>query len=131
MNKRWVDKNNNVLRKIARSAYWQTLYARSKDLNNIRLFANDYELTKLQMSFLNWLETYSSLFIDLYLGEEYISEQIIENDLLCDAYLSYKSKKQKNEQRGMQKKPKDSKPKSERYNKDSITETESFAINFK
>lgn len=130
MNKRWINKNNNVLRKIARSAYWQTLYARSKDLSNIKLFDNDNELSKLQVSFLNWLETYSSLFIDLYLGEEYINEQVIENDLLCDAYLSYKNKKQKNERLGV-KKAKDNKPKNERYNKDSITEKESFAINFK
>ena len=44
------------------------------------------------------MEMYNSLYTDLAMNEKYISEDVIADDLRCEAYLLYKkeqSKKQK------------------------------------
>lgn len=82
---------NNPLRELARDEYWQTLYSRAKELN-LKLFNNDSDLSKLQIVFLQFLELYSSLYTDLAMKESLISEEIIADDIRCDAYLTYKRK---------------------------------------
>jgi hypothetical protein len=82
---------NNSLRALARSTEYQTIYNRAKDLG-FELFNNKRNLSKLQVIFLNLLETYSSLYQDIAMGEKYISEEVINDDILCDAYLVYKRK---------------------------------------
>lgn len=83
---------NNPLRALARSAEYQTLYNRAKDLR-FKLFDNNKNLTKLQITFLNLLETYAALYQDIAMGEDYIDEDVINNDIRTDAYLVYKRKK--------------------------------------
>ena len=90
--------NYKLLKKLARSNKWQVLYNRAKELGTLRLFKNDMDLTKIQIWILYFLEMYSSLYTDLAMDEEYINEEVIEDDLRCEAYLLYrkeKSKKQK------------------------------------
>jgi len=87
------DKFNSPLRKLARSTYWQTLYSRAKDIGSLKLFENDTDLTQIQIAFLRWLEVYNGLMMDLCLGEEYMSQKVLECDILTDAYLLMKSKK--------------------------------------
>ena len=90
--------NYKLLKKLARSNKWQILYSRAKELGTLRLFKNDIDLTKIQIWMLYFLEMYSSLYTDLAMDEEYINEEVIEDDLRCEAYLLYrkeKSKKQK------------------------------------
>ncbi len=84
---------DNLLRKIARSHQWQSLYVRCKDMGSLKLFGNDSDLSEIQRHFLMWLEIYNSLYMDLRMEEDYISEDVIEDDIRCEAYLLYKSKK--------------------------------------
>ena len=85
---------NNPLRTLARSHEYQTLYIRAKDLG-FRLFDNVKNLSKLQITFLNLLETYASLYQDVAMGEKYIDENVIKDDIRCDAYLTFKRKSRK------------------------------------
>ncbi len=89
------------IRKLARSYDWQFLYARAKELNNIKIFKNNSNFTKLQLLFLRWLEIYHSLYIDLDMEKDYISKDVIEDDLRTEAYLLYRHeiKKGKNKKR--------------------------------
>jgi len=89
---------NNPLRTLARSTEYQTLYNRAKDLG-FELFDNKINLTKLQITLLNLLETYASLYQDIAMGENYIDEDVIEDDMRCDAYLVYKRKMRKDKKK--------------------------------
>jgi len=81
----------NPIRKLARSLKWQSLYSRAKELN-IQLFDNIKDFSDLQVMFLQYLEFYHNLYVDLYLNEPMISEEVIENDLWADSYISWKKK---------------------------------------
>lgn len=87
----------NPLRKLARSSYYQNLYARAKDLGTIRLFDNDSHLSKVQVYFLFWLETYHRLQCALAMNEKYISQETIDNDLRCDCYMIWEHKEKNKE----------------------------------
>lgn len=79
------------LRKLARSNRWQLLYAKSKELNGIRLFENKLNHSQRQLHFLYWLSMYNSLYQDLAMKEKYLSIKVINSDIECDAYLYYKT----------------------------------------
>jgi len=77
------------LRRLARSARWMTLYARAKDMN-INLFENQSDFSDIQIIFLQWLETYHFLYMELASQDKpKLSRKIVEDELLCDAYLIY------------------------------------------
>ena len=97
--------NYKLLKKLTRSSKWQVLYNRAKELGTLRLFKNDIDLTKVQIWMLYFLEMYNSLYMDLAMNEEYISEEVISDDLRCEAYLLYKKVKNKkgNKQKSMDK----------------------------
>lgn len=80
------------IRRLARSYYWQNIYIRGKEISNLHLFANSYDFTKIQVLFLSWLEIYRRLYQDLANEENYISEEVIKDDLRTDSYLLYKNK---------------------------------------
>ena len=84
------------LRKLACSPKWVTLYARAKDCN-IDLFKNKANLTPLQVRFLQWLDIYYNLYIDLACDKEYLDEDTIQDEILCDAYLIYDRKQREEE----------------------------------
>jgi hypothetical protein len=85
-----------ALKTLAKSTHAQILYHRAKDIN-IRLFNNDSDLSNVQIFYLYFLELYSMLYTDLQMQEEFISEDVINDELRCEAYLLYKkvNKKQK------------------------------------
>lgn len=87
--------NHKLLKKLARSNRWQILYNRCKELGTLRLFKNDIDLGNHQIWILYYSEMYSSLYTDLAMNEEYISEEVIEDDLRCEAYLLYRKEKNK------------------------------------
>jgi len=89
--------NYRLLKKLARSNKWQVLYNRAKELGTLRLFKNDMDLTKIQIWILYFLEMYSSLYTDLAMNEDFIDEDVIEDDLRCEAYLLYRKEKSKKE----------------------------------
>jgi len=81
---------NRFLRKLARSVYWQNFYVQAKELGNLDLFANKFQLSKIQIYFLHWLSVYNSLYMDISSDEDYISEEVIEDDIRADAYLFWR-----------------------------------------
>lgn len=83
----------SILRKLARSHYWQSLYNSSKSLNGVKLFENDSNFSGLQVQFLNWLRIYDMLYDELHKFESpYLTEKVIEDNDRCDAYLYYRRK---------------------------------------
>ena len=86
---------NNPLRTLARSVYWQNLYARAKELN-LQLFENTSDFGKLQMTLLQWSEIYHSIYVDIGSGEKLMNYKRMDDDMLVDAYLVYKDKEKKN-----------------------------------
>jgi hypothetical protein len=84
---------SNLLRKLAGEYKWQLLYSKSKEIPNICLFKNTSDFTRLQINFLQWLEIYHSLEVDLAMQEPFISREVIEDEIRTDAYLLWKSKK--------------------------------------
>ena len=85
----------NPLRRLARSNKWQIIYARAKETSGIKLFNNESDFSKIQTVFLQWLEIYHSLEVDLAMKEPFITREIIEKDLRCDAYLLWRHLKKR------------------------------------
>lgn len=81
----------SLIRKLARSIEFQTLYSASKNMNNIKLFHNDIDLSNIQILFLHWLEVYYRLYQLLAQKEEFLNETVIENDMYCDSFIFYKN----------------------------------------
>ena len=81
-----------IIRKLVRSDRYQLLYAKAKDLNGIKLFKNEMNFSWVQILFLMWLEIYHSLYQDLATGEDYLSKEVIFDDMRCDAFLLYRRK---------------------------------------
>lgn len=79
---------------MARSAKWQIIYSRSKEMAQIGLFENQLDFTPVQIAFLQWLEIYHSLELDLSMKEPHISREVIEDDIRCDGYLELRESKQ-------------------------------------
>jgi hypothetical protein len=79
-----------IIRKMARDNKWQTFYSRSKDISSFSLFNNVTKLTKIQLIFLQYLEIYNILYGNLREKEKYLNEEVIDNDVRCDAYLYYR-----------------------------------------
>ena len=88
-------KTFNALRELAKSNKYQILYARSKEYNGIKFFANEIDFTPIQIAFLQWLEVYHSLEMDLAMKEKYISRDVINDNYRVDAYLYCKDHKDK------------------------------------
>lgn len=78
------------IRALAKTGYYQTLYASAKELP-LKIFKNDYDLTYLQIEFLRYLNFYYSLLIDISLED--LDERIMENTIYEDAYSLYKRRK--------------------------------------
>lgn len=99
--------NQKTMRKLARSDKYQMLYNRAKEIGTLRLFQNDFDLTKAQTFFIYYLELYSSLYKDLSSKEPYITEGVIDDDIRTDAYLLWRRKfKYKEEKESKNKKGK-------------------------
>ena len=84
---------NNPLRKLARSMKYQFLYSRAKEMSgSIRLLKNDMDFSDVQITFLQWVETYHMLYTEKQMGDELITDEIIDDDLRTEAYLAYRNK---------------------------------------
>jgi len=87
-----------VMRKMAKSNKYQLLYNQYKE-TGIRIFENEHYLTDFQITFLQYLTFYSSLYSDIYMGE--VSDIVLEDDIYEEAYVYYKQKagKEKSKER--------------------------------
>ncbi|MBN1467726.1 MAG: hypothetical protein JW924_03290 [Fusobacteriaceae bacterium] len=90
-----MDFKPNPIRLLAKTNKWQTLYYHSRENNGISLFDNLADLSHLQIAFIQWLEVYRTLYQDLAMGEFGIDEDIINDEIMVDAYLIYKERKDK------------------------------------
>ena len=78
-----------VLRKLAKTNRYQTLYSNSKE-GCVNLFGNTADYTDFQVAFLQYLSFYNSLSIDVYMGD--VGEVVYEDEIYEDAYIHYKNK---------------------------------------
>lgn len=62
--------NLTILKKLAKSDQWQTLYNRAKEIGTLKLFSNDFDLSGIQIFFLYLLQMYNILYQDLAEVEE-------------------------------------------------------------
>ena len=83
--------NFSLLKKLAKSVKYQVLYARSKEISGINLFYNNVDFTTVQILFLQWLEIYHSLYVDIAMNKAYINEDVIKDELRVEAYLYYRN----------------------------------------
>lgn len=88
----------DLLRTLAKSYYWQIIYNRAKELGHIKLFENESDFSYAQILFLQYLESISSLYIDLAMGENLITEEVINDWIRAESYLLYKRKKREEQQ---------------------------------
>jgi len=79
--------NFTALKKLAKSDKYQILYNRAKEIGTLKLFRNDYDLSGIQTSFLYLLQMYNVLYRDLSEDRDYISEEVIADDIRTEAYL--------------------------------------------
>lgn len=79
--------NLEILRELARSPKWQSLYAHVKQMGNLRLFDNNFDLTPIQLNFLHWLEINEFLEKELVRESKYLNRDIIKDNIRVDAYL--------------------------------------------
>jgi len=85
---------DDKLRKLAKSIYWQNLYNASKSCNGITCFDNCKNFSGLQVRLLHWLSVYDMLETELARQEDsYLTRDVIDDDVRCDAYLIYRNKK--------------------------------------
>lgn len=80
------------LRKLAKTSKWQVVYSNSKE-TSVGLFRNSFDYSYSQILFLNYLAFYSSLSLDIYMGE--VNEIVLTNEIYEDAWSYYKSVKDK------------------------------------
>lgn len=103
---------NNLIRKLAKCNYYQTIYSQEKNLG-IRLFNNESNLIYAQIVFLNYLSFYSSLYFDYNVGD--VDDRVFESYIREDAYMYFKKKnkdkkKEKREDKVLNPKKKANKP---------------------
>jgi hypothetical protein len=88
----------DVIRKLARSTYYQNIYSAAKDVGSIRLFDNQNNYSGLQSLFLYWLKVYDLLYTELSQKEwKYLSEDVINDDCRCDAFLYWRGMMREND----------------------------------
>ena len=93
-----MNNHQDPLRKLARSVKYQNLYVRASDLACIHLFDNTSDFSKIQHEFLYWIAVYSRLYQDMAMGEKYLTQEVIDDDLLCDCYLIWEQKIKRKEE---------------------------------
>jgi hypothetical protein len=81
------------IRTLAKSNYFQSLYSLGKEQSNIQIFENKMDFTDIQMMFLRYLNFYSSIFMDIALGD--VDEIVLECDIFTDSYMLYKHTRDK------------------------------------
>lgn len=78
---------NDNIRKLSKCNYYQTIYSLEKNIG-INLFKNSFELTQIQIVFLNYLSFYSALYFDFSMGE--IDDRVFEDFIYEDAYMTFR-----------------------------------------
>ena len=86
-----------LIRKLAKNNKSLNLFSASKEINGIRLFHNEIDLSKIQNIFINYLYFYYNLNQDISMGE--VTENILKSEIREDAYCIWKSKNKNKEEK--------------------------------
>ena len=81
------------IRKLAKNNKNLNLFSASKELNGVRLFRNDIDLSKIQNLFINYLYFYYNLNQNISTGE--VSKDVLKSEVREDAYSVWQSKREK------------------------------------
>jgi hypothetical protein len=76
------------IRELAKSIHAQNLFIAAKDISSIKLFKNNFNFSKIQEFYLNWLYNYDVIFRDILI--EKISKHVTDNNIYTDAYLLWR-----------------------------------------
>lgn len=85
-----LDEAHKHLRNLAKSNYYQTIFSQHKEIG-CELFYNKNDLTHFQITFLNYLSFYSTLYLDIAMGE--IDDFVLKDTIYEDAYMYWRSQK--------------------------------------
>jgi hypothetical protein len=85
------------VRELAKSIKYQNLLIATKEISSIRLFKNEYDLSKLQEIFLSYLYTYDMISKDII--TEKISKHVTDNEIYEDSYLLWRKQKKDTEEK--------------------------------
>jgi hypothetical protein len=77
-----------IIRKLAKSIESQNLYSYVKDIKSIRLFYNEFNLSKLQQLYLFYLNFYDVINNDINI--HHISKYVFNSDVLEDSYMKWR-----------------------------------------
>lgn len=91
-----MEMKDNLLCKLARSNLWQSVYVQCKEIG-IQPFENNSNFSRIQITFLQLLAMFNNLYLELSIGEDLISEEVIDCPIRRDAYLLYKKKERENQ----------------------------------
>jgi hypothetical protein len=78
----------DIIRKLAKQIQSQNIFIASKEMNGIRLFENEINLSKIQQIYLSFLYFYDTINRDLQIDK--ISPHIFDSDLYEDSYMLWK-----------------------------------------
>ena len=76
-----------LIREKGKSEYWQAIYNQCKEAG-VKLFVNNNNFTHLQVLFMNYLNFYNSLNMDIALGD--VDKLVLKSHIYEDAYMYYK-----------------------------------------
>ena len=84
-----------LIRKLAKTGYWQLIYSQSKEINDVGLFENRRDFSEVQTAFLSYLAFYYNLYLDVAMGE--IEDIVFKDEIYEDGYILYKNKKDRDD----------------------------------
>ena len=77
------------IRQLAKTTYWQTIYSYAKELH-FPIYDNLTNFSEMQILMLNYMSFYSSLNLDIAIGD--VSDIVLEDEIYEEAYMYYKQK---------------------------------------
>jgi hypothetical protein len=76
------------IRKLAKNSDSQFLFSLNKDMPFLQLFENNNQLSMVQLTYLRYLNFYSSIMMDIALDE--VTDIVLKNEVFEDAYMYWK-----------------------------------------
>lgn len=77
-----------LIANLAKSNKYQNLLVAAKEINNIRIFKNSYNLSKLQEIFINYLYMFDTILKDIAIDN--ISKKTIEDNIYWESYMLWR-----------------------------------------
>jgi len=84
-------KRNDLLRELANLTKYQILLQARKDICSVNILDNNRDFSKIQISFINWLQFYQFLRQEVSMDE--VSDIVLIDDVYADAYYFWRRKK--------------------------------------